>query len=276
LTSTDFPKVSIITPVFNGAGFIEECIQNVLAQQKVHVEHVIIDGASQDATVEIIKRYADRFPGRIVYLSEPDIGPCDAWNKGWRMASGEIIGWLGCDDRFKPDAVLKAVTYFKNTPDAFFVAGDGIVADEKGRALRIHRSENRYNICTPASFYKAEVISRIGCMETSIYSCDYEYWERVADVYKIDYLRDILVTHTIHKDSVSGALTAPWLYAREKNLRCRWRGDNNAYRSYLRCLDALIRMALLFMCRSHYRYFKVRQILGRFPRRIKYFIGIPY
>lgn len=87
------PKISIVTPSYNSAKFIEDCIQSVLHQNYQNFEHLIIDGGSTDGTIDIIKKYP-----HLKWISEPDEGQSDALNKGFMLANGEIIGWLNSDD----------------------------------------------------------------------------------------------------------------------------------------------------------------------------------
>jgi glycosyltransferase involved in cell wall biosynthesis len=98
-------KISIITVCFNSASTIEETIQSVAAQQYPHKEHLVIDGASTDGTVEIVRRH----PSVTRWVSEADRGIYDAMNKGIAMASGEIVGTLNADDVYADDTVLSQV-----------------------------------------------------------------------------------------------------------------------------------------------------------------------
>lgn len=103
---------SIITPSFNSSGYLRETIESVLSQDYPVIEYIIVDGGSTDGTVDIIREYADR-DKRISWISEPDDGIADAFNKGIRMAKGNIIGILNSDDRYAPEAlriVAEAVT----------------------------------------------------------------------------------------------------------------------------------------------------------------------
>src|SRR3972149_511511 len=120
----DKPLVSIITMVLNGVKYLEECIQSVLTQNYPHIEHIFVDGGSTDGTVEILTKYQTKYPNRIRFISEPDKGPGDAWNKGIRMAKGEIFGFLGSDDVSEPGAIISVVEFFKSNPDAYFVFGE--------------------------------------------------------------------------------------------------------------------------------------------------------
>ena len=99
-------KVSVITVCYNSARTIEATIQSILMQTYSNIEYIIIDGASRDNTLDIIKKYEKEFNGRLTVVSEPDNGIYDAMNKGIRMATGEVIGLLNSDDTYEFDATI--------------------------------------------------------------------------------------------------------------------------------------------------------------------------
>src|SRR5215468_6601031 len=107
------PKISIITPSFNQAQFIEETIISVLNQDYKEVEYILIDGGSTDDSVRIIKKYSDRLT---FWVSEPDRGQAHALNKGLSHASGDLIAYLNSDDLYLPGAFTKVVNYFNEHP----------------------------------------------------------------------------------------------------------------------------------------------------------------
>ena len=108
------PQISIVTPSFNQARYIEETLQSVRNQDCPSLEHIVVDGASTDGTVDILKRYSS-MPGwqHLRWISEPDSCQCDALNKGFRMAKGNIIGWLNSDDRYESHCVSKVLEALK-------------------------------------------------------------------------------------------------------------------------------------------------------------------
>jgi glycosyltransferase involved in cell wall biosynthesis len=131
-------KLTVITPVFNGVRFIEFCIRNVINQNCNDAEQIIIDGGSTDGTVEIIRRYADKYP-RIRWISEQDTGQSDAMNKGIGKASGEILGILNVDDYYEPGALNEVIEMFRNLPEPTLLVGNCNVWDDEGKLLHINK-----------------------------------------------------------------------------------------------------------------------------------------
>ncbi|MBQ6992713.1 MAG: glycosyltransferase [Clostridia bacterium] len=103
-------KISIVTTAYNSGKTIEETIQSVLSQEYENYEHIIVDGASKDNTMEIVKRYEEKYKGKLRYISEPDKGIYDAMNKGIKMASGDIIGLLNSDDKYANNKILGIIS----------------------------------------------------------------------------------------------------------------------------------------------------------------------
>ena len=132
------PKVSIITPSYNQGQFIEETILSAKNQDYPNIEHIVIDGNSTDSTLDILHKYDND----IIWISEPDRGQSDALNKGFRIATGEIIGWLNSDDIYLPGAVKKAVDALMNNPKFDIVYGDYLIIDENSKVLLKKREIN--------------------------------------------------------------------------------------------------------------------------------------
>ncbi len=129
--------ISIITPVRNGARHIERCLQNVVSQNFSNMEHVIVDGESDDGTVEIIKRYAAT-NDHIRWVSEKDKGQSDAMNKGLRMARGDIIGILNVDDYYEPEALIRIASLFRSLAEPSLAVGNCNVWNDSGKLVYIN------------------------------------------------------------------------------------------------------------------------------------------
>lgn len=220
----DNPLVSIITPVRNGIKYLEICLQSVLSQNYPNIEHFFVDGGSTDGTLEMLASYQSKYRDRIRFMSEPDRGACDAWNKGFKMAKGEILGWLGADDAYEPDAITTVVEFFRTNPDAYFVFGECNYINEKCKVIGKYRTKDfdldeaindACYISCPSAFYRREVIERIGFMDTSINMCDHDYWIRVGKVFRMHRIEKTLSNFRKQKDSVSGAKGAGKMYALE-------------------------------------------------------------
>ena len=123
-------KISIITPSFNQAAFLKETINSILSQEvSLEKEHIIVDGGSTDGSLEYLKSLDDR----IRWISEPDRGQADAVNKGVRMATGEIIGWLNSDDLYLQGALQAVADHFRDHPECRWAYGRCRIIDSSGK-----------------------------------------------------------------------------------------------------------------------------------------------
>jgi glycosyltransferase involved in cell wall biosynthesis len=118
---SEFPLVSIITPSYQQAAFLEQTMKSVLEQDYPNIEYLVADGGSVDGSVEIIQRYADRLAW---WVSEKDHGQGEAINKGFTRAKGKYIAWVNSDDFYMPGAIRSAVAELEAHPDVGMVFGD--------------------------------------------------------------------------------------------------------------------------------------------------------
>jgi glycosyltransferase involved in cell wall biosynthesis len=130
-------KISVITPVYNNIRFIESCIANVIAQECSVVEHVIVDGGSTDGTVDIIRRYAEKYP-HIRWISEKDSGQSEAMNKGVAMAAGSILSTLNADDFYEAGALKFVLGKFDALPNPSLLVGNCTVWGDGGEVLWVN------------------------------------------------------------------------------------------------------------------------------------------
>jgi glycosyltransferase involved in cell wall biosynthesis len=207
------PTVTIVTPSYNQAAFLESTIRSVLAQDYPELEYMIVDGGSTDGSAEIIQRYADRLAW---WVSERDAGQAEAINKGLRRANGEIVAWLNSDDIYLPGAIQQAVVAFQEHPEAGLVFGDAITMDAQGKPLgRLSFGDwglldlvSFRIICQPAVFMRRTVLEKSGYLESSYhYMLDHHLWIRMARCASIRYTGGGM-------DDNSRAATALWAAAR--------------------------------------------------------------
>ncbi|MHA1381529.1 MAG: glycosyltransferase family 2 protein [Candidatus Helarchaeota archaeon] len=182
----DTLKVSIITPSYNQGQFIERTILSVLEQDYPNIEYIVIDGGSTDNTLEILKKYENR----LIWKSEPDKGQSDAVNKGFRMATGEIIGWLNSDDVYRPGAIRIVVEYFLEHPEVDMVYGECDYIDEFDKSKNFYHTENfnlkRYInakdiIPQQSSFYRKRILDKVGLLDINLnYAMDFDLFIRIG------------------------------------------------------------------------------------------------
>ena len=194
------PLFSIITVVYNGEETLEETIQSVLAQSYANVEYIIIDGASTDGTVDIIKKYEDKIT---YWVSEADKGIYDAMNKGVLSSKGEIVGIVNADDTLYPDT-LKNVQELISLYDLDYTYGSIHLMDEKSVIVGETNPINKEEISDrkyidmpfphPSLFVKREVYEKIGLFNTAFkLSSDYDFVLRVLEA---DFKGLALSSHT--------------------------------------------------------------------------------
>lgn len=180
---TGGPMVSVVTPVYNGVTTMEQAINSVITQTYDNLEHIVVDGGSQDGTVDLLKEYDNSID---YWVSEPDGGISSAFNKGLGLARGDIIGIINADDFYEPHAVARAVEALSG--GASFVFGGCTYIDDEGRQEYIRPAEDYIkhidkfmpHIHHPTVFVRREVYERFGGFDESLkYAMDYDFFLRL-------------------------------------------------------------------------------------------------
>ena len=176
-----FPKISIVMPCYNQVEFIEKSILSVLNQDYKNIELIIVDGGSNDGTIEIIKKYQDYIS---FWVSEKDKGQSDALNKGFKLASGEIYGWLNSDDIYLPNAFNKAIKALTKNNDKKIVFGDWLLLDKKDNVFEYnhafdfnlnHFKYEGFHLNAQSMFWRAEVHKNFSGFDINLYNTmDYQ------------------------------------------------------------------------------------------------------
>lgn len=202
---SDLPLVSIVTPSFNHARFIEATMRSVLTQDYPRIEYMVVDGGSDDGTVDIIRKYADRLAW---WVSEKDKGQTDAINKGFARAGGDILAWLNSDDTYEPGAVSAAVAYLQEHPEVGMVYGDCNFINEQGNVIgKFNAAQTDYrllrqgyvHIPQQTMFFRAGLWKQVGPLDPSFYfAMDYDLWTRIAVRTQIQYVPQTWANFRIH------------------------------------------------------------------------------
>jgi glycosyltransferase involved in cell wall biosynthesis len=204
------PLVSIVTPSFNQAQYLEQTIISVLGQDYPQLEYLIVDGGSTDGSLEIIQRYAPRLAW---WVSEADQGQTDALNKGFSRARGDILAWLNSDDTYQPGAISQAVDYLQSHPEAGMVYGDAnligtngeIIGKFPARQTDYRRLRRGYvHIPQQASFFRASLWKQVGPLDPTFYfAMDYDLWVRLARTSELHYCPAMWANFRLHETGKS-------------------------------------------------------------------------
>lgn len=206
--------VSIITPSYNQAKYLEQAIQSVLTQDYSNIEYILIDGGSNDGSVDIIKKYQDKF---VYWVSEKDLGQADAINKGFAKANGEIIAWLNSDDYYLPETITTAVKVFEENPQVVLVYGNMLAVDENGKTfntLNYKQLSLEDLICfqiigQPAVFFRNSVLQKTNGLNLNFhFLLDHLFWIQLAQHGKILHVNQTWSAARYHEEAKNRAKAA--------------------------------------------------------------------
>lgn len=201
---TGHPSVSIVTPSYNQASFVAETIESIRRQTVDDVQHVVVDGESDDGTLEILREYDDA----IEWVSESDEGQSDAINTGFDMVDGDVVGWLNSDDIYFDVGVLERVTDYFRRYDADVIYGDIALIDADSDVLKLRcvpdweydRLLRGCFVEQPALFFRREVLASERLDVDLEYVMDYEFWLRLGREYEFRHVDDVLAADRNHPD----------------------------------------------------------------------------
>jgi glycosyltransferase involved in cell wall biosynthesis len=203
------PKISVVTPSLNQGQYIEDSILSVLQQGYENFEHIVIDGCSRDNTLEVLRRYP-----HVRWISEPDKCQSDALNKGFRMATGDLVGWLNSDEYYFPGALKTIAELAARNSQADIFYGDSISVNEDGLLQRSRQTHDfdfgvllYYGnfISTDSTFFRRHLFEQGFLIDVSYrISMDHEYFVRLATSGKVfKYSRCLLGAFRWHGSNLS-------------------------------------------------------------------------
>ncbi|MCC7206310.1 MAG: glycosyltransferase [Anaerolineae bacterium] len=215
MSSSNWPKISIVTPSYQQGPYLEACIRSVLDQGYPNLEYIVMDGGSSDGSADILRQY----DGQLAFwASEKDAGQADAINKGFAHATGSIMGWLNSDDTLLPRALERIAHVFMAEPETHVVCGHRKVIDRNGAPRGDFFCEMPVpfvlqRLCVvpqETCYWRRGVYDRIGPLDASLhFALDYEYWQRMlAAGYRFRLIHRFLGGFRLHEESKTSTLDA--------------------------------------------------------------------
>lgn len=231
------PRITIVTPSFNQARFLERTIQSVLAQQYGDLEYVVMDGGSTDGSTEIIRRYADRLAH---WESAPDRGQADAIYRGFERGTGQILGWVNSDDLLMPGCLDRVARWFQQHPHEEWLVGGSVLIGPDGALRRSRRGlpeadlglsvtyerlllHNCGGFRQPATFWRRSAFLGVGGFDRQLRFCfDYDLYLRLAQRRPSGWLPRFLAAFRSHPASKTSTLNS--IFEQENELLWRRHG----------------------------------------------------
>jgi glycosyltransferase involved in cell wall biosynthesis len=219
--------LSVITPTRNMAQFLPDTLDSVAALSAPH-EHIVVDGASDDGTVELLEGREDP---HLTWMSEPDSGQTDAVNKGLGLAGGDLLAWVNADDAYIPEAVDRALEHLNRHPEVGAVFGAVNYIDEDGAIFRTlvppRFSWRRYLyfgafVTTPTMIWRRELMEQAPSLnEAYVDAADYDFFLRLLRGARVDRISEPLLNFRYHPTSKTTQNV--WVQLNEaKRIRLGW------------------------------------------------------
>lgn len=216
---SNLPKISIIVPSYNKVAYIKETMLSIVNQKYPNLEVIVQDGGSSDGTVEVIDKFAKKYPKIFKWVSKRDDGQLDAINKGLRKACGEIVTYINADDLYKDDTLLEVGRNFLDNPALLWVTGYGDIVDERGiiqsgwvtKYKNILLNCNNYNfllminyITQPSTFLSRKTYLKYGPFTgTKNYVMEYELWLKLGRVQMPKVIKKTISSFRLTPDNIS-------------------------------------------------------------------------
>jgi glycosyltransferase involved in cell wall biosynthesis len=207
-----WPRISVVTPSFNQAQFLEQTIRSVLEQDYPNIEYIVIDGGSADGSVEIIRRYADRLA---YWVSERDNGQAHAINKGFERATGDILCWINSDDYFLPGVFRQIAVSFAKDESVSLLYGQCLMFDADRGWSELRQPVSPFDpalfrttmfLDQPSSFWTRDLWLKVGPLdETLHYAFDWDWFIRAAECGSFKHIPLPASAYRIHHNHKTGS-----------------------------------------------------------------------
>lgn len=226
-------RIGVVVPNYNGARYLRECLDSILAQD-VAVECLVRDGGSTDESIAILREYGDR----IRWISERDGGQAAAIAAGFAALDTELVGWLNSDDYLQPGALAAICTAADRHPRAVLYHGDAWRVDAGGKRIGVSRSNDltweimrsgRGRTVQPGSFYRRDALERAGNVDGSFFLLmDVDLWIRLLREGPAERIRQELASFRVHADAKSSSGSVRRYYRETLRLGLRHERDRVA------------------------------------------------
>ncbi len=213
-------KLSIVTPSYNQGKFIRDTFESILNQNtNFSIEYILVDAMSTDETSKIVEEFIPKFKTKeieFIYICEKDKGQSDAINKGWRIATGDLITYVNSDDYYQPKVLQLVMDYFVSNPNIKWAYGGWNFINKAGilyksiqpTSFKKQRLLDYCNIGQPSCFFKKELLDKFGVLNEELHlTMDYDLWLRFATKYPAGIIPFIISNMRYYPDAKSGART---------------------------------------------------------------------
>jgi glycosyltransferase involved in cell wall biosynthesis len=249
----ELPTISIVTCSYQQARFLDATMRSVLNQQYPSLEYIVIDGASQDGSTEIVKKHAQSLS---YWVSERDSGQTEALKKGFARAQGEVQGWLCSDDILLPGALQTVGEFFRDNPNVGAVYGDALWIDADGKPLRAKREmgfnqfvflhDHNY-IPQPSMFWRKSLYDAVGGLDERFnLAMDSDLWARFSEKTKIAHLPQYLSCMRFYPEQKTRSMKPA---GRLEDLKIRTRGSHLARIAVVRPFQHVLARAIRAVCK---------------------------
>jgi len=281
--------LSIVTPVYNGEKFLKQTLESVLSQQgNFYIDYTVVDDGSTDKSLEIIKKYSSLINGgqwptkclgiNFRYLSGPNEGQSRAYNKGFKLAKGDLLAWMNADDYYLPDTFEKITKFYEKNPSIDFIYGDclKIYEDENQKKIlsRPKPDESLENLKTRGNsfdlcFFTKNIFNKVGPLDETLHYClDLDFWFKVFAVGKIKYIPWAIGAFRIWGGSKTGSQQDK--FAAERKLIFKRYGGNIIAPKKIYLFRKKIPFINLIKNRVPHFYEKSKNIFYRLVDKLKY------
>jgi glycosyltransferase involved in cell wall biosynthesis len=238
------PLITIVTPSYNQGSFIEKTILSVINQTYKNIQYILVDGGSTDYTMDVVNKYANQID---IIIHEKDNGQADAINKGFKLAKGELVGWINSDDILYPDCLESIVELYQRSPDgAVYYHSKNDVINERDELIETyqhiipdknHLLNVNYNVIQQGSFYPTALVKKVNYLDPAIYySMDLDLWLKLLNHGPIYYTENKPYTgfrkHGESKTQTSGRKFLLSNYQVINNHGAKWYAKNIFMRTY--------------------------------------------